>query len=428
VGKHFNDNIVKLIKLTIEYPDLRETFLSTDLLRFISSDLEKILRKMYDIQYFAGNKIDLHYIQESAKSLGIDSLYLSLLVDEVNTIEVNRNDFWVLADQIKTEYVKSRLIPVLLTEYESILKSGNEIDILRPINVIGETISMLLGKTQIQVKTEAEIKDIRARLKIYSGEVADDQKRFITGYKAFDNVLGGFSSSALAVIMGATGSGKTTLLLNLAYQLWITSKTNIMFFSLEMPTSQIFRRLDSRILNIDYEVLRKCGYSKPNDTMIKEIESSTTMFKVIDIPPRTAVTKIEEYILSSIVKPDVVIVDYIGLLGSHLKRNIDRWEVLDEVALALKYIAKRYQISVITASQITADAMKRKDTSIDGFNSYDVAGSKSISDHADLVLGLHYDVNLKLMNFNSVKSRDGAPFNFSLFITPERCHLYEIAK
>jgi replicative DNA helicase len=428
VGKHFDDALLKILKLTIEYSDLRDSFVSTDLFKFVSPELEKVVRKIYGLEYFIGNKIDLNYVKERSTALELDPMYLSLFLSDIEVVQANRNDFWILVDEVKTAFIKSRLIPVLLSEYENIIKSTNELEVFSPLTKIDETIATLLGKSHITAKTEAEIGDIRERLKVYSGESESDQKRFLTGYHSIDTLLGGFTSSEFAVFMGATGSGKTTLLLNMAYQLWVTSKVNIMFFSLEMPTTQVFRRLDSRILNIDYDVLKRCQYSKPSDVMVKEIEASTNMFKVIDVPPRTSVTKIEETILSSIIKPDIVIIDYIGLMGSHLKRAVDRWEVLDEVALALKYLAKRYHICVITASQITGDAMRRKDTALDGYQTYDVAGAKSIADHSDLVIGLHYDEGLKLMHFNSPKNRDGAKFNFSLFVNPERCHLYEIKK
>jgi replicative DNA helicase len=428
VAKHFEDDLLKLIKLTFEHSDLRDTFVSTDVFRFVSPELEDTLRKIYNVTYFIGNKIDPTYIKDRAEALGINSGYLMLLFEDLGTIEAKHDDFWISVDSLKTKYIKSRIIPVLLTEYEGLIKSGNEMEVFAPLNRIDEAISAIIGKSQVISKTEAEVKDIRERLKIYSGEKASEQRRFLTGYPSVDQAIGGFASSEFSVFMGATGAGKTTLLLNLAYQIWLTSKANLMYFSLEMPTSQVLRRLDSRILNIDYDVLKKCQYSKPNDAMVKEIEANTNMFKVIDVPPRTSVTRIEEAILSSAIKPDLVIIDYIGLMGSHLKRAVDRWEVLDEVALALKYIAKRYHICVITASQITSDAMKRKDTTLDGYQTYDVAGAKSIADHSDMVIGLHYSENLKVMNFNSPKNRDGARFTFSLFVNPERCHLYEVVK
>jgi replicative DNA helicase len=270
-------------------------------------------------------------------------------------------------------------------------------------------------------------------LKIYSGEVADNQRRFLTGYSNLDKALGGFATSEFSVFMGATGIGKTTLLINLSYGTWVTSSANILFFSLEMPVIQVMRRLDSRILNIPYDDLKYKTIKLKSDEfyakygeVINNLSSRTNTFKVIDLPPRSSVRKMEEYILTSKVKPDIIVVDYIGLVGVHSGKRMEGWEEKSEIALDLKYLAKRYHIAVVTVSQVTAEAVKREDTKIDGYQSYDVSGAKAIAHHADLLIGVQYDPDLKIMSFNSPKVRDGMGFNMQLFADLSKCHVFEV--
>lgn len=423
----FDFEQLKITKLVFTFPDLREMYQSLGIERFMSSDLTNILQKILSISYFKDSKIDLNYVLEKAESLDLQSIIISMLIQDLERIDVKHEDFWITVDTIKSNHVKGSIIPVLLSEYENLLKSDSEIEVLSPLHKINESISTVLGKTEIQTKTEAELKDIRQRIGIYTSEVEDKtQKRFFTGYHSLDSELHGFATSEFGVFMGASGSGKTTLLLNLAYQLWNNAKANILFFTLEMPTSQVLRRLDSRILDVEYENLKLGRLNKGNSDVIKSVEEHDNMFKVIDVPPKTSVRKIEEYILSSIIKPDVVIVDYIGLLGGHMKKRAEKWEILDEAAMSLKYLAKRYQICVITASQITSEAMKRKEARLEGYQLYDIAGAKAIADHSDLLVGIQYDDNLKMMSFSSPKYRDGAKFSFQMFVDLEKCRIYEI--
>lgn len=426
---NINSDLFKLFKLVIENAEYRHIFVSADIYRYLSIEHSELLKKILSISYFETSKIDMNYVIEHATVLNIDSIYLQCFINDLEKEIVKSEEFWVLIEKIKAHFIKSQLIPIMLNSYETIIKAESEIETVQPISELYESISLLSGRTNYKTKTEADITDIRERLKIYSGEKTVEQKRFKTGYKSIDNAFGGFGTSELNVFMGASGTGKTTVLLNMGYQSWLNNDDcNVLFFSFEMPTSQVYRRLDSRILNIDYDVLKYGKLDLKDQEKLKIYDTKKNMFKVIDVPPKTPVQVIEEYILSSKIKPTMVILDYIGLMGSNFKRGSEKWEILDDVALTLKYLAKRYHISVITASQITTDAMKRKDVQSEGYQLYDLAGAKAIGDHSDLVIGLQYDEDLKIMSCSSAKYRDGKDFSFQLFVDPHRCYLYEIIK
>ena len=424
---NFNQVELKIIKLILESVDTRNMFVSLEILNHFSKDVSSILSTIIKIPYFKNSAIDLDYVIDKSDSFNINGMVLSLLKEDIEKIDVDKSEFWSLVDQIKLTNIKANVIPILLSEYEKIVSSKSEFDILDPLSKIKESITSILGKNSFSNKTEDDLQNIRDRLSIYSGNNESDQKRFFTGYKTMDEILWGFGSSELSIFMGATGVGKTTLLLNLGYQLWHYGNANVVFFSLEMPTSQISRRLDSRILGIDYDILKKAEFElSEHENIVKSVEENEHLFKIVDIPPKTAVKKLEEYILSINNKPDVIIIDYLGLMGGYYKKNADRWEVLNEVALDLKYLAKRYKVHVMTASQVNSDAANRKNVQMEGFRTSDTAGSKSICDHADIGIGLHYDDNLGILSFSIPKARDMAKQSWQMFVDRQRQHIYEI--
>lgn len=423
---YFSADELKIAKLVIESPELRSQFISLDLFRFLSKITSDILRKVFDIMYFKTAPIDLEYVRLNSSALGIDSLIFMEFKTELSHIVSDPLEFWVCVDNLKTKNIKSSIIPVIITEYEKLTSANNELIASASLANIREAIHSILGKSVIHVHDEDDVRNISDRLRLYSGEEESSQRRFLTGYDVMDSHFGGFASSELSIFMGASGIGKTTLLVNLAHALWDTGKANVHMYSLEMPIVQVMRRFDARIFQVDSNLLRSGGYKTPNLEIVDRIKSRTNSLKVFDFPPQSTVQDIEANILKADVKPDIVIVDYIGLLRAKMKREAQLWEINDEVGLTMKYLAKRYHIHVMTASQVTTEASKKADDSQEGYQLSDAAGGKSIGHHADIVCGIKVNENLNIMEFFSPKFRDGSKFSFQMFVDRARCYLYEI--
>lgn len=424
---NYNEDEVKLIRLIFNNYELRRQFLSLEYYDLLDDTLSSIVKSVSKISYFNGTTIDCKYVFEKSESLKINSFTFSLLVDDISKVHPTDSDFWLIIDKLKTERTKEKVVPILMKEYEQLINSSSELQVNSCLSRLRNSLTDGFDSVKNEDRTEDDIQNIRDRIKVYKGEKDSGQRRFLTGYESMDNAIGGFATSELAVFMGASGVGKTTLLLNIAFQLWLESKVNIHFHSFEMPKEQVMRRVDARMFRIDSNLLRSGEHTEFDEKIVNFVNAAENIFKVFDSPPYSSVYEIEEIFLSSDIKPDVLVLDYIGLMGSKSKRA-QKWEMLDEIALMLKYMAKRYKICVITASQINAEAEKRMVSNRDDttFRNYDMAGSKAIAHHSDIICGVTYDKSLKIMNFNSPKMRDMAQFSFQMFCDQPKCYLYDI--
>lgn len=421
----FGDEL-RLIKMIFEYAELRSQYQSLELGRFMSKSVNDIVSKILPVQYFKSSAIDLNYIYEKCETLGLDPVLFANFREQLATVEVRPSEFWNTIDEIKTRSLKSQAIPLIMSEYEKLIRATNEIEVTASLSNIMEKIKGALGRQSITIRDEDDIRQISERIKFYNGELDSPQKRFMTGYPTFDNTVGGFATSELSVFMGAPGTGKTILLINLAYALWDFGKAHVHMYSLEMPLIQVMRRFDARIFQVDSNTLRAGEFKQQPSELIQRIKDRTNSLKIFDFPPQSTVQDIEENFLKADVKPDVLVIDYAGLLRTKARGEVNVGVIADEVSMGLKYLAKKYKISVVTAIQVTGEATRKADDSQDPYDLWDAAGGTAFGRNSDIVCGMKFNPNLNIMDFGSPKNRDGMRFNFQMFVDQPKCYLYEI--
>lgn len=200
----------------------------------------------------------------------------------------------------------------------------------------------------------------------------------------------------LMTVLADTGAGKTAVLQNIAYH---ANPMTILMFELELPATLVFERyiqIQERISGQQIEDSFK------NKIPIKWKEKNK--LKHIFCCPISKMTPeiIEEYIMKSELKigkkPDVVMVDYIGLVKAQGK---SRYESISIVAEELKKIAKSTNTIVIMASQI-----HRKDGEEVGI--HDAKDSGSIECSSGFILGVwRENGDERKMNIRVLKSSKG---------------------
>ncbi len=421
----FGDEL-RLVKLIFTYAELRNQYQSLELGRFISKPVADLVSKILLIQYFKTSAVDLNYVYEKCETIGLDPIVFVGFREQLALVEARPSDFWNVVDEIKTRNLKASTIPTLLAEYEKLVRAESEIEVTSSISAINERMRAALGRQSIMINDEDDIRNIENRMRFYSGELDSPQKRWMTGYETIDSVMGGFASSELAVFMGAPSTGKTILLVNLAYSIWDHTDAHVQMYSLEMPLIQVMRRFDARSFQVDSNTLRAGQMQGVQPDIVKRIKEKQNSLKVFDFPPQSTVQDIEENFLKSDVKPDVLVIDYAGLLRMKTKGGASIAEIADEVSLGLKYMSKRYKISVITAAQVTTEATKKAGDTQEQYEIFDVAGGAAFGRNADILCGIKFNDNLNIMDFGSPKNRDGNKFSFQMFVDKPKCHMYEI--
>lgn len=331
---------------------------------------------------------------------------LKYLIDEF-TILVKRR----LADEYLEELAKAADDPVRARNIDS--------EFLE----ISRRLVTALPSPEISRFTEAH-----KRIADYDKRKAEGKKIGIPfAYPTLDALTGGLQSHELATVLGFTNMGKSTLLRSFAFNFWSAGYTPL-YISLEMEAQVILRIFDAMAANLDYKKLKQLELS---DVEMKQWKEHAERIKksVSDIPVIDAKTRVTpDQVFAEIVryKPDVVVVDYVGLMkSSSMQRGISKYQQLSEITQDLKHIARTMRTPIVMAAQTNRSGAK------DGADLDNVADSISIAQDSDLVFGLHQDQEMaerKVMEVRLSKNRDGprgklnAVWNFDTNDFREREH------
>jgi len=181
-------------------------------------------------------------------------------------------------------------------------------------------------------------------------------------------LVGGAYPNKLYFIAAPPGFGKSLFLVNIGH--WALKNNKIVFhFTLEMTASEVMTRYDCLvagkpiidIINSPASVIN--GYVK---RFTEEHPKSRLLLK--EFPPEVLTKEmlslyIKRKIMSSGMKPDLIIVDYADLMKSSVK-NTERRSDLGLIYRQLKALASEFACPVWTASQINRAGYDRQESDI----------------------------------------------------------------
>lgn len=234
------------------------------------------------------------------------------------------------------------------------------------------------------------------------------------GYPTLDQKLGGIRKHELVTVLGFTNLGKSTLLRSFAFNFWVAGYTPL-FFSLEMEAEDILSAFDAMAARLDYEKLRQLqledGQMKDWRSFAKEVRKRAENVDIPIIDSMNRITPEQVYAETLRHKPDVVIIDYIGLMrSSQMSRGVKRYQQLAEITQDLKINARMLKTPIIMAAQ-TNRAGK------DGAELDNVADAISIVQDSDTVIGMFQDEDMERageMELRVNKSRHGSRPRFNI--------------
>jgi replicative DNA helicase len=246
----------------------------------------------------------------------------------------------------------------------------------------------------VLVKTIQRIEDLRNK--------NEDLTGVPTGFASLDHVTYGWQSTDLIVLAARPSVGKTAFALNLARNaaLHPTKPTPVVFFSLEMSSSQLVQR----ILSAESEIwLAKIARGKLEEHEMKQLYAKgiqrlaqapifiddTAALNIFELRAKCRRLKNKHNI-------GLIIVDYLQLMsGTGENRNGNREQEISRISRDLKGLAKELQVPIIALSQLSREVEKRKEGNKMPQLS-DLRESGAIEQDADMVMFLYrpeyYDI------------------------------------
>ena len=210
-----------------------------------------------------------------------------------------------------------------------------------------------------------------------------------SGFTLFDQLLGGgLQRSDLVIVAARPSLGKSTLAFNMATSA-ATQGNNVGIFSLEMSAEQIATRFLSSEANVDSHRLRLQLISDTEENRIlNAIGNLSDMPIYIDDTPFQSIVEMRSKArrLQAEKGLDLVIVDYLQLIGGNGGRNANRVQEMGEISRSLKGLARDLNVPVLACSQLSRAIEQRPDHRP---MLSDLRESGSIEQDADVVAFIH---------------------------------------
>lgn len=232
--------------------------------------------------------------------------------------------------------------------------------------------------------------------KISDPETRKDYIGIPTGFSELDRIITGLNRSDLIIVGARPGMGKTAFALNVARNVAVQSGKTVCFFSLEMSRDQLAQRLLSSEAMIESGKMRTGDLTPDEWTRLTQAGLNLSSAKMyIDETPGITVPEMKAKLRRMKDKPDLVIIDYLGLLQS-AKRTENRVQEVSDITRNLKIMAKEMQIPVMVCAQLSRGTEVKGKSHKPALS--DLRESGSIEQDADIVLFMYRDIYYKSEN------------------------------
>ena len=347
------------------------------------------------IKLVVGNQKDIKSLETAVKSRNPQKP-LILAFDDT---EAGKN----LKEAIKGS-LEDFNVPFIESNYNAIKRNGD--------GDIAKSVKQLIKQAfeYNEVKKEIEglscLTDLTKRLK----DMENNTKRPIidTGFKGFNEALGGGLKGGRLYAMGAISSlGKTTLVLQIADNVAKRGQP-VLFFSLEMPKSELISKSLSResfefcqknkkdygLAKTALEIYEKCAtftteeievFSKALEEYAKYAGNIYISEGIGDVGVRQIRETVDNFVLCKKAKP-VIVVDYMQILSPYNERFSDKQNI-DKNITELKRISRDYNIPVVVISSFNRDNYLNEVS----FESFKESGGIEYS--VDVLIGLQLKID-----------------------------------
>lgn len=228
-----------------------------------------------------------------------------------------------------------------------------------------------------------------------------------TKWTAFDKLLnGGLARKEILLFSANSGGGKSITLANLAVNM-LEQGFNVLYLSLELSEELIAQRFDTMFTGIP-SVLAQQKYRDIASSLV-QIAPNMGKMQIKHMPSGTTANQIRAYLkefeLKNRLVPDLLIVDYLDIMGSNEKVSADNvWEKDKRATEQLRDIAFDYNLYIATASQQNRSAIDAQE-----LNQSHIAGGLSKVNTVDVYASVILTPTMKAageIGFSFLKTRN----------------------
>lgn len=368
----------------------------SDILDIISPDCfyKETNRKVFTAISKLASKhapVDLFTVSEELKAVGdFESIggasFLSQLTMKVGAAA--HIDYH--AKILLQKYIQRELISISYGVQKEAFDDTVSVD-----DLLDNTQQKIFMLAERNMRKEAQV--IQSVLNVAIDELQANQLRtdglsgFPSGYTAIDRVTLGWQPSDLIIVAARPSMGKTAFVLTMARNMAVEHNSPIAFFSLEMSSVQLVKRLMISETGLSAEKIK--GGKKLEEyeweQLNMKIKSLVKAPMYIDDTPSLSVNELRSKArkLVSLHGVKAIIIDYLQLMTGPAELRGMREQEVSAISRSLKAIAKELNVPVIALSQLSRAVETRGGTKRPQLS--DLRESGAIEQDADLVLFIH---------------------------------------
>ncbi|HEY5165963.1 MAG TPA: replicative DNA helicase [Acidimicrobiia bacterium] len=186
-----------------------------------------------------------------------------------------------------------------------------------------------------------------------------------TGYNDLDHLLLGLQPSNLIVVAARPGAGKTSLALGAAANVAMEARKPVLFFSMEMGTLELTKRLLAGEARVDARRLQTGNIPEADWTRLSHAVGRLAEAPLfIDDNPHCTVMEMRAKARRTKARHGdlgLVVVDYLQLMTPMAKRAENRQVEVAEISRGLKILARELDCPVMALSQLNRQLEYRAD-------------------------------------------------------------------
>ncbi len=300
--------------------------------------IKEVLR-YYD-KYHTTPSMDI--LKVEVKKIDNEVLQLSVKEQLREAYQASDEDLEYVQEEF-TGFCKNQQIKKALMSSVDLLKAGD-------FDSIKSIISNALQAGNDKNVGHEYLKDLESRFR------EDARTTIPTPWTRINELLqGGLGNGDFGLIFGNPGGGKSWSLVALGGYA-VRMGYNVVHYTLELGEQYVGRRYDAFFSKIPVDKILK------NRERIEEIMPSIEGELIIKEFPtgRATMSTIESHITKITdmgVKPDLVIIDYVDLLGTK-KKTADRKGEIDDIYQSTKGLARQLDIPIWSVSQVNRAGAK----------------------------------------------------------------------